>query len=446
MIEAALEHKGTSRSRSDRDHSTHTDAGGAVVQTRTHHIRTNHTQHKGVTPALLMALACALPGCGGGGAQTRAEKPGVNIGLEAMVGDNPSGVPLTQAETELEALIAEQTAQLAEAYGTPIEDVAEPDPIIDSSLSNLLGADGDAAETEAETTAADTTPDSPKDVVTPPTPVEEAVDAAAGETEPPTEAAAPEPTGVELLYAQLDEALGQELDTTSEPFRTAVAMIAMAAAQGKDPLEAIGPSTKAGAALSPAERDSAAAVAEMLSSVLSPGEISEEDRATALRTLSDRLNRSMGLNIPRALLCTEVRGFGRYTPFPQTDFLAGRRIRALLYVEVDRFEHREVDTSNLGGLPVEERWAIDLTQTLELYHDGEGEILAWKRPEEVVVETSRNKQRDFYLLTEISLPETLTVGSFQLKVIIRDRVAGARTEMLIPIGIVADPALAWTPR
>ncbi|MDQ7014359.1 MAG: hypothetical protein Q9O74_10750 [Planctomycetota bacterium] len=419
------------------------------MQTRTHHIRTNHTRHKGVTPALLMALACALPGCGGsggGGAQTRAEKPGVNVGLEAMVGDNPSGVPLTEAETELEALIAEQTAQLAEAYGTPIEDVAEPDPITDSSLSNLLGADGDAAETEAETTAADTTPDSPEDVVTPPTPVEETADAVAGETEPTTEAAAPEPTGVELLYAQLDEALGQELDTTSEPFRTAVAMIAMAAAQGKDPLEAIGPNTKAGAALSPAERDSAAAVAEMLSSVLSPGEISEEDRATALRTLSDRLNRSMGLNIPRALLCTEVRGFGRYTPFPKTDFLAGRRIRALLYVEVDSFEHREVDTSNLGGLPVEERWAIDLTQTLELYHDGEGEILAWKRPEEIVVETSRNKQRDFYLLTEISLPETLTVGSFQLKVIIRDRVAGARTEMLIPIGIVADPALAWTPR
>ena len=417
------------------------------MQTRTHHIRTNHTRHKGVTPALLMALACALPGCGGGGTQTRAEKPGVNVGLEAMVEANPSGAPLTKAETELEALIAEQAAQLAEAYGTPIEDVAEPDPITDSSLSNLLGADGDAVDSQAETAAGDDpTADSQEDAVAPPTAVAEAAQPVPIEPDPGVEPPAPVPSELDLLYAQLDEALGQEIDTTSEPLRAAVALIAMAAAQGKDPLEAIGPNTRAGAALSPQERESAAAVAEMLSSVLSPGEVSEEDRATALRTLSDRLNRSMGLNIPRALLCTEVRGFGRYTPFPRTDFLAGRRIRALLYVEVDRFEHREVDTSNLGGLPVEERWAIDLTQTLELYHDGEGEILAWKRPEEIVVETSRNKQRDFYLLTEISLPETLTVGSYQLKIIIKDRVAGARTETLIPIGIVADPALAWTPR
>lgn len=413
------------------------------MQTEQHNTQTSGPEVRSIIPVVLTALVCALPGCGGG-ADTRTEPPGVNVGLEAMVKEHPSGASV--AESELESLIAEQAAQLAEAYGTPVDDAAEPDAITDSSLSNLLEADGEAPDTQTESSAADPTANSPEDAVAPPTAVAEATQPAPTEPDPGVEPAAPVPSELDVLYARLDEALGQEIDTTSEPLRAAVALIAMAAAQGRDPLEVVGPNTKAVAALSPAERESAAAVAEMLSSVLSPGEVTEEGRAAALRTLSDRLNRSMGLNIPQALLCTEVRGFGRYTPFPRTDFLAGRRIRALLYVEVDRFEHREVDTSNLGGLAVEERWAIDLTQTLELYHGGEGEILAWKRPEEIVVETSRNKQRDFYLLTDISLPETLTVGSYQLKIIIKDRVAGARTETLIPIGIVADPALAWTPR
>lgn len=402
----------------------------------------------GLTPAMLVALACAagLPGCGGG-ADTRAEKPGVNVGLKSIVDEGAVEAGTASTESELEALMALQAAQLAEAYGTPMEEVEAPDldwvneappetsaeasgEETDTSLANLLGDDSADAAGAAQPEGADTV-------------ASEAPDPAEGTDD---EVAAEDADTVETLYARLDEALGQELDTTSEPFRTAVAMIALAAAQGRDPLEAIGPETKAGAALSPAERDSAAVVAEMLSSVLSADAADGDSRASALRDLSERLSRTMGLNIPKALLCTEVRGFGRYSEFPKTDFLAGRRVRALLYVEVDRFEHREVDGTGLGGLPIEERWAIDVTQTLELWHDGDSKILAWKRPEEIVVETSRNKQRDFYLLTEIQLPETLTVGSYKLKVIIKDRVANARAEVLVPIGIVADPSLAWSPR
>lgn len=388
---------------------------------------------------MLVAMACAgaLSGCGGG-ANTRTDEPGVNVGLEAMVGDNPSGVAAAEPATDLEALMALQAAQLAEAFGTPAEAPEEPETdwttvegaeaSTDTSLTNLLGGAGEATEQEA-TAAADAEP-------------AEAADAAVAEGDTGAETTGPGPTTVEALYAQLDEALGQEVETTSEPFRTAVAVIAMAAAQGRDPLEAIGPETRVGAALSPEERERAAVVAELLASVFS----TDADGMSALQGLSERLSKTVGLQIPKALLCTEVRGFGRYSEFPQTNFLAGRRVRALLYVEVDGFAHRKMNGVEFGGLEVEEPWAIDVTQTLELYHSGAGEILAWKRPEEIVVETSRNKQRDFYLLTDFELPETLTVGSYQLKVIIKDRVAKSRAEVLVPIGIVADPALAWTGR
>lgn len=399
------------------------------------------------TPAMLVALACAgaLSGCGGG-AGTRAEEPGVNVGLEAMVGDNSSGVAEAEPATDLEALMALQAAQLAEAYGTPAEDLAAPETdwttpegaeaSTDTSLTNLLGGGEDGSEEDQAAVATDDQAGVFEDAV------EVAEEDAEEGAEEGAEPDASGPTTIETLYAQLDEALGQEVETTSEPFRTAVAVIAMAAAQGRDPLEAIGPATRVGAALSPEERERAGVVAELLASVFS----TDADGTSALQGLSERLSRTVGLRIPKALLCTEVRGFGRYSEFPRTDFLAGRRVRALLYVEVDGFAHREMDETGLGGLAVEERWAIDVTQTLELYHSGEGKILAWKRPEEIVVETSRNKQRDFYLLTDFQLPETLTVGSYQLKVIIKDRVANGRAEVLVPIGIVADPALAWTGR
>ena len=388
---------------------------------------------------MLVAMACAgaLSGCGGG-ADTRSDEPGVNVGLEAMVGDNPSGVAAAEPATDLEALMALQAAQLAEAFGTPAEALDQPETdwttmegaeaSTDTSLTNLLGGSDEATEQETSA-AADAEP-------------AEAAESVVAEGDAGAETTGPGPTTVEALYAQLDEALGQEVETTSEPFRTAVAVIAMAAAQGRDPLEAIGPETRVGAALSPEERERAAAVAELLASVFS----TDADGMSALQGLSERLSKTVGLQIPKALLCTEVRGFGRYSEFPQTNFLAGRRVRALLYVEVDGFAHREMNGVEFGGLEVEEPWAIDVTQTLELYHSGAGEILAWKRPEEIVVETSRNKQRDFYLLTDFELPETLTVGSYQLKVIIKDRVAKSRAEVLVPIGIVADPALAWTGR
>lgn len=387
-----------------------------------------------------VAALAGLAACGGGGGErVGAEEPGVNLGLAGLLGEEAPAAAVesapAEAEGELEALIAEQAAQLAEAYGTPRE-ALEADPGeatagdgADASLAQMLGDGGAAEEGASEVSGTEVAAEEMAPAV-------EATLVGAG-------AGAGAGADVETLSALLAEALGQELETTSEPFRTAVAMIALAAAQGQDPVGAIGPETRAGAALSPAERESALVVAEMLASVLSPGEAGETERVGALRDLADRLSRTMGLTVPVAALCTEVRGYGRYAPFPRNDFLARRPIRALLYVEVDRFEHRETDGSALG-LPVEERFAIELSQTLELYHAGEGKNLAWKRGEEVVVETSRNKQRDFYLLTEIRLPETLTVGSYQLKVIIRDRVAGTTAERLIPVNIVADPALAWT--
>jgi hypothetical protein len=393
------------------------------------------TRERLTSLAVIAAVGLGMaPGCGEG---RRTDDPGINIGLAGMVegeadladgqAEEPTGEMAGDetAPIDLESLLAQQTANLEQAMGTPPEEVSSepalaeglPEPT-DVSLEQLIAESENAVPVDAEpSTTTDT-----------------------------GEPATPDPMGLDALYTQLTESLGQELEETSEPFRAAVVMIALAAARGQDPLETIGPDTAAGRALSPEERESAGAVARMLGSLLSSDEVVGDERASLLREFSTALSQTIGLTIHKAVLATRVRGFGKYESFGTDAFLAGRRIKALVYVEVEGFEHGRVDTSNLGGLPVEEEWMVELGQTLELHHDAEKSILAWKRAEEIVVETSRNKQRDFYLLTEVELPQTLTVGAYLLKVIVRDRVADRRAEVFIPIKIVADPALAWTPQ
>ena len=384
-------------------------------------------------PLLALALLLA-PGCGKG---TRTARPEVDAGLSSFLDGEPEPAEIAGDEeivlenpdtgavpdADLASLIEQRSAELSEALADnrgmaaaeEPQEVGAPDVSLETFLAERdVGAADDATQT-SETTEA------------------------AAEPEPE-----PEPLGLDDLYASLDEALGRELASTSEPFRVAVVSIALAAGQGKDPSGAIAEGTAAGDALSPEERESALAIAGLLGSLL--GEDAQaEDRAAVLRQFGEQLGKTVGLQIPTAKLCTRVRGFGKYEEFSSNAFLAGRPIRALVYVEVDQFEHGLVDTADLGGLDVEEQWSIELAQTLELYHAGESAMLAWRRPEEIVLETSRNRQRDFYLLTEITLPQTLTVGAYQLKITVTDRVGDQQASTLIPIKVVADPALAWTP-
>jgi hypothetical protein len=398
---------------------------------------------------VLAAGLVAAVGCGGRGRGARATEPTVNVGLGQLLeesgptamaegsapGDEqPEAVP----EQDFEAFVSDQVAALDLALGnatpTPAAELdageAEPagEAAADVSLAQLLESGAEPAPQPASDDADGT-----------------ATPAGSADEQPHAQEPQSPAARVDALYAELDKALGQELEATSEPFRTAVALIAVAAAQGRDPLEAIGPGTAAGGKLSPAERESAEAVAQLLGTLLSPGESAEGERGAVLQELAARLTQNVGLRIPRAELCTRVRGFGKYEPFGKTDFLAGRPVRALVYAELDGFEHRPVDTERLGGLVPEDQWSVEVSEELQLYHVADGR-LAWRRPAEKVVETSRNRQRDFYLLAEIQLPPTLTVGSYELKVIIRDDVSGAVAEKVIPIGVVADPELAWTPR
>ena len=145
-----------------------------------------------------------------------------------------------------------------------------------------------------------------------------------------------------------------------------------------------------------------------------------------------------------AILASKVTGFGRYQPLPSRPgrgtfvFQSARANRAIVYVELENFGYRGVKEGDPDRMPGDQ-FAVDLSTEMQLLdaHDG---LLQMKEPERGVVETSRTKRRDFYLVQEIELPPTLTIGTYNLKVILRDK-SGAdavRAEAVIPIQIVGD--------
>ncbi len=145
-----------------------------------------------------------------------------------------------------------------------------------------------------------------------------------------------------------------------------------------------------------------------------------------------------------ALLASRVTGYGRYVPLPSRPghgtfvFQSARSNRAIVYIEIENFGYRAAKEADPDKMPGDQ-WAVDLSTEMQLLDAYDG-MLQVKEPERSVIETGRNKRKDFYLVQEIELPPTLTIGSYNLKIVLRDK-SGAeavRTEAIIPIQIVAD--------
>ncbi|MBU6413515.1 MAG: hypothetical protein KGS45_08575 [Planctomycetes bacterium] len=145
-----------------------------------------------------------------------------------------------------------------------------------------------------------------------------------------------------------------------------------------------------------------------------------------------------------AALCTKVTGFGKLEAMPIRKgrnafvFPAARVNRAIVYVELENFGYRPAKSTD-PDFASGDAWAVELSTEIQLLDDPDS-ILQFKERERTVIETGRNKRRDFYLVQEIELPPTLTVGAYNLKLILRDK-SGAepvRSEIVLPVQIVAD--------
>lgn len=168
-------------------------------------------------------------------------------------------------------------------------------------------------------------------------------------------------------------------------------------------------------------------------------ELGQTGDPAALAPLADALaialDGARSLTIPEATLCTRVEGYGVYTPLPSDEgtyrLLAGRRHRVIVYAEVKHF----VPSDARSG----DGYEVSLIQDLALFHYADAtDTLAWQRRGDEIRDESRNRRQDFFTAQIIELPETLSVGTYRLKVTIRDRTGGGMAERIVPIEVVAD--------
>ncbi|MCG3124283.1 MAG: hypothetical protein GIKADHBN_02740 [Phycisphaerales bacterium] len=252
------------------------------------------------------------------------------------------------------------------------------------------------------------------------------------------------PTLAEQIAAKAAELrrLLQENASMSAPLSDSLAVAALDAF--------VSPSSKPqqvdASGLSPAEQAVERAARDVFGGLSAQARRGADPARTAdlLFAAADGMSAQIPVRISYAGLCRRVESFGSYEPFESTAFLAGRSHRAIVYVELDRFSSRTSQATDSGGPPAG-RWVAEVSQELELIHNADGRQ-QWYRPAQTVVDTSRTRRRDFYLVNTIDLPATLSVGAYSLKVTIRDKNSGASDERVIPLEIIADSSASLSPR
>ena len=152
----------------------------------------------------------------------------------------------------------------------------------------------------------------------------------------------------------------------------------------------------------------------------------------AIDGLRETLEPEPMLRISAAELCVRVDGIGKYETFSRNAFLAGTPQPVIVYTEVEDF----TSVQNSRG-----EWVTDLSQELIIYGKADN-LPAWRQPWMSAPDSSMRRRSDFFISHIITLPERLSVGSYTLKVRVRDEATGTIAESGVDFQIVADPNLA----
>jgi hypothetical protein len=145
--------------------------------------------------------------------------------------------------------------------------------------------------------------------------------------------------------------------------------------------------------------------------------------------MSDRLRSQAELAIPTITLCKRVDGFGVYEPIDPPRFPAGKEHTVIVYCEVENFSSQLND---------KKQWETRLSQEVALYFDTEAGMEVWRDKRKSIVDQSRNRRHDFFVVKMFKLPANLTIGRYLLKVSIVDEQVRRIAEATLPVLIVAE--------
>lgn len=194
--------------------------------------------------------------------------------------------------------------------------------------------------------------------------------------------------------------------------------------------------------LSASQREVLSAVREVFTSLPAQRNGDAESIAALFRSAADRLDSTRSayaatLDVPTVALCRRVESYGRYTPLASGALVAGKASAAYLYVEVENFAHRPVGSDESTHA---DQFQVEIGQEIEVRTADDTLVL--HVPEQVAKDVATRRRRDFYIFQRLDFPATLSVGSYSIKAIVRDRISGTTREVILPLQVVSDQNLA----
>jgi len=150
------------------------------------------------------------------------------------------------------------------------------------------------------------------------------------------------------------------------------------------------------------------------------------DRAAPLVDAAKRWEADADLALPKLALASRVDSFGVYTPV-EPKFTQGEHHTVILYCEVANF----ASSKAADGF-----FETRLSQQESLItEDG---LLVYRPNAEDVEDRSLNQRHDFYLVKKLTIPDTLAVGKYILRMNVTDRTNNKIAIVNMPIEITSD--------
>jgi hypothetical protein len=143
--------------------------------------------------------------------------------------------------------------------------------------------------------------------------------------------------------------------------------------------------------------------------------------------MADRLESQSDLTLPNAALCTRVDGFGVYEPITPARFAGAKDHPFIIYCEVQNFASQINDKM---------LWETKLSHEAVLYT--ETGLNVWSEKSDSIVDLSRNRRHDFFIVKKTKLPANLTIGRYVLKLSVTDQQSNRVAETTVPVQIVAQ--------
>jgi hypothetical protein len=139
-----------------------------------------------------------------------------------------------------------------------------------------------------------------------------------------------------------------------------------------------------------------------------------------LRAAIVQLESLVSLKVTRGALCSEIRGFGQYKPFPGTELRTGQEV--LLYCELENFCSTATPEANHSG------FCTRLKSSLVICRE-DGSV-AQQAEFPIVEDVARNRRRDFYLYVPFTVGE-LPAGKYRVHLLVDD-LLGCKQAVLDP--------------